>query len=420
MCALVVDAIVFRSPNNQVNRCDITTGLANAHLAFEHFIYFDINSASCLHANNPDQKIICEHVLGTLMPPVEALRFCMFLDRPSHSCVESTPVTQVQRNGEALPVTLQCWMVKGSRPSILPSQASQHQLIVELKRNELPVDGDLKTLIERCIRHDITIRKPAHSLSLEECSDVIRSRDASRAGKTVAELQEQVARMYETEDTPGYGPPRLKDPSGISLFQHLLSANLVTMQPQHDPNLAFPREGWISAGGGIPLSMEVVRAYFQSVGEALTGDYKTRQMKEGWARIKNRTALINFGYCGPSPKPANFGSAPKANEQPPQDNEQSPLNTPLSTPSPSVTSSSLVLSSSSSSSSSSSLSSSSSSSDSSSSSSSLFSLSSPPSILSLIAPARVSLVPPLLTVSSIDGNASSLCATEHGLLQKKI
>jgi hypothetical protein len=145
------------------------------------------------------------------------------------------------------------------------------------------------------------------------------------------------------------------------------------------------------AGGGIPLSMEVVRAYFQSVGEALTGDYKTRQMKEGWARIKNRTALINFGYCGPSPKPANFGSSPKVNEQPQQDNEQ-----------PSSSSSSM-----------------SSSSDLSSSSSSSFSLSSPPSILGLVAPARGSLVPPLLTVSSIDGNASSLCATEHGFFQKK-
>jgi hypothetical protein len=48
-----------------VNRYDITTGLANAHLAFDHFIYFD--QLCLLHANNPDQNIICEHVLGTLM-----------------------------------------------------------------------------------------------------------------------------------------------------------------------------------------------------------------------------------------------------------------------------------------------------------------------------------------------------------------
>jgi hypothetical protein len=134
-------------------------------------------------------------------------------------------------------------MLDGQRFSTINFTLSSYSTpAAELKRNELPVDGDLKTLIERCIRHDITIRKPAHSLSLEECSDVIRSRDASRAGKTVAELQEQVARMYETEDTPGYGPPRLKDPSGISLFQHLLRANLVTMQPQHDSNMTFPRE----------------------------------------------------------------------------------------------------------------------------------------------------------------------------------
>ena len=47
--------------------------------------------------------------------------------------------------------------------------------------------------------------------------------------------------------------------------------------------------------------MSVVRAYFHNIGKQLIGDFTTRQMKQGWARTKNRTSLNNFGYCGPPP-----------------------------------------------------------------------------------------------------------------------
>jgi hypothetical protein len=53
------------------------------------------------------------------------------------------------------------------------------------------------------------------------------------------------------------------------------------MQPQHDSNMTFPRE---RAGFRLVEAFHWVQLpYFQFFGEALTGDYKTRQ--KGWARI---------------------------------------------------------------------------------------------------------------------------------------
>jgi hypothetical protein len=43
--------------------------------------------------------------------------------------------------------------------------------------------------------------------------------------------------------------------------------------------------------------MEVARAQFLPLGEALVGEFKTRPIKNAWARIKNRTILKNFLFC---------------------------------------------------------------------------------------------------------------------------
>ena len=59
--------------------------------------------------------------------------------------------------------------------------------------------------------------------------------------------------------------------------------------------LQLPANGWVPAGEGLPLDMSLVRSYFQEYGEAVSGDFKTRQIKEGYARIKNCTVLCNFG-----------------------------------------------------------------------------------------------------------------------------
>ena len=65
--------------------------------------------------------------------------------------------------------------------------------------------------------------------------------------------------------------------------------------------MKLPATGWVTADEGSPLDMSVVRAHFASIGENLVGDFVTRQMKQGWARTKNRTCLDNFGYWGPDP-----------------------------------------------------------------------------------------------------------------------
>jgi hypothetical protein len=119
-------------------------------------------------------------------------------------------------------------------------------------------------------------------------------------GSSVSELLQQVERLYAIEDAPAYGPPRLKDRTGTSLFQHLHNTGLVPMSAQEDAKRKIPKAGWVSAGAGLPIAMMVARAYFLNIGETLEGDFQTPQMRKGWARIKNRTSLPNFAYHGPA------------------------------------------------------------------------------------------------------------------------
>ncbi len=50
------------------------------------------------------------------------------------------------------------------------------------------------------------------------------------------------------------------------------------------------------AGEGIPLSIDIVRKYYSQIGEQLSGTFVLKPLKNGWARIKNRTVLNNFRF----------------------------------------------------------------------------------------------------------------------------
>ena len=90
------------------------------------------------------------------------------------------------------------------------------------------VGGETATeLISRATRHEITLRKPADLCTAEECRGILKSREATIIKGE--KLQTQVARLYALEDTPNYGPPRLKDRTGTSLFLHLFRAGLVVV-----------------------------------------------------------------------------------------------------------------------------------------------------------------------------------------------
>ena len=78
-----------------------------------------------------------------------------------------------------MPTDLQCWMIAGLRSSILPEDASEQQVKLELWNNELSVDGTSADLLARAKQHNITIRKPASALSIEECRGVLKSREWS-------------------------------------------------------------------------------------------------------------------------------------------------------------------------------------------------------------------------------------------------
>ena len=121
-------------------------------------------------------------------------------------------------------------MVPGSRPSILSSdvtEKNEEELRKEMKVHGLDTDGSLPELISRATRHEITLRKPADLCTAEECRGILKSREATIIKGE--KLQTQVARLYALEDTPNYGPPRLKDRTGTSLFLHLFRAGLVVV-----------------------------------------------------------------------------------------------------------------------------------------------------------------------------------------------
>ncbi len=104
---------------------------------------------------------------------------------------------------------------------------SDAEVAAELEKHDILVEGLPSDRITRTEKHRLTIRKPARLMNIEEARAVLYSREAAITGSTIAELRDQVERLYAVEDSPNYGYPRLKDRTGTSLFQHLHNAGLV-------------------------------------------------------------------------------------------------------------------------------------------------------------------------------------------------
>ena len=323
--------LLAAAASNRVKDTDVIDqrALQDAFDAFHYPVVFIPATKTFAHANAQDAKSIPINpaMCGQLPSPSgmdDALQFT-FMHSLRGADLPQLPVTRVQRSGEAVPTSLQCWMLPGSRPALLPAQASLVQLQAELKANSLNCDGELGELRSRATAHSITIRKPAMELTGDECRSVLRSREVSPA-TTVADLRQQVQRLYAVEDTPNYGPPRLKDPLGISLLSHLCTAGHV----RRPTTANVPTTGWVAAGEGLPLEMSVARAWFVDYNERLVGDFKSRQFKEGYARIKNRTSLLNFGYHGVLPRVEPEAKDPEPEEASEKEPEPAPKPSPSS------------------------------------------------------------------------------------------
>jgi len=177
---------------------------------------------------------------------------------------------------------------------------SDAEVAAELEKHDILVEVSPSDRITRAEKHRLTSRKPARLLNTEEARAVLFSREAAITGSTIAELRDQVERFYAVEGSPNYGYPRLQDRTETSLFQHLHKAGLVHLSAQEDAKHKIPKTGWVSAGAGLPIAMMVARAYFLNIGEKLEGDFQTPQMREGWARIKNRTSLPKLCISRPN------------------------------------------------------------------------------------------------------------------------
>jgi hypothetical protein len=281
----------------------IAPELQRAFHAFHHPVVFDPRSNDYRHAHPYlGERTLDASVVGALPDDLElALQQTMGLDS-KHAPQAPESITEVQRVGDTLPTVLQCWMLPGSRPCMLPSLENIDAVKQELLKQELSIEGTDVMVMERANRHNITLRKAPENMSVEECRGVLRSREISASGACLAALRQAVQRLYTLEDQPGYGAPRLKDPIGISLLAHLIKAGHAQLSVQDDTEFTVPQENWVSAQLGLPITMEVIRAYFVSVGETLTGEFKSKAIKEAWARICNCTSLQNFGYHGLIPR----------------------------------------------------------------------------------------------------------------------
>lgn len=284
----------------------VTPALANAVLAFKHPLVYHPLKQSFEYANTTDDAKLDASVLGAVPGANEletARDAVLCLKAPvdaKTACPPPTPLEHVQFPGEAIPTRLMCWMVSGSRPCLLPAAAPLDLLRDEMEQHEVDTSGTDADVLARAIRAGITVRKPADQLTAEECRGVLRSREAPvPTGADAASLRECVRCLYQLEDTKDYGPPRLVCPKGTALHTYLHRTGLVALSAQQDPSFAFPKTGWMSPSLAPPITMTVVRKWFIELGEQLSGDYTSRQMRQGWARIKNRTSLTNFGYLGP-------------------------------------------------------------------------------------------------------------------------
>lgn len=276
----------------------IMTQFRRAYAAIKHPVVFDPVRKIVLHANSNQLSIgtVPEaNVVGRVCDLDFALTYvmCMQRDGVSHSLVR--PVTHVLRPGETVPIQLQCWMVVGSRPSVSAKVAALDALKLELTKCGLSINGSEAEIRTRAEKNHVSVRKPAENMTVAEATKVLKTRDIS-VPKGADAARDAVRLLYQQEDTPGYGDPRLKDLTGTSLLDHLFMHGLVTLTPQEDKSIEFPAGEWHTAGSGLVLPELIVRQYFSAVGEELTGRYVSAPLKRGFARIANRAVLNNFGY----------------------------------------------------------------------------------------------------------------------------
>ncbi len=125
---------------------------------------------------------------------------------------------------------------------------SDAEVAAELEKHDILVEVSPSDRITRAEKHRLTSRKPARLLNTEEARAVLFSREAAITGSTIAELRDQVERLYAVKGSPNYGYPRLKDRTETSLFQHLHKAGLVHLSAQEDAKHKIPKTGWVSAG----------------------------------------------------------------------------------------------------------------------------------------------------------------------------
>jgi hypothetical protein len=285
----------------------VRPALSNALLAFRHPVVFNPISQGFEYSHYSALDTLDPTVVGTLPRNENDLNaamnavLCLVPPPDSVVCPEPTPVEVIQLAGDAVPTRLLCWMVPGSRPSLLPAEAPMELLKAEMELHDVDVQGPDAVVRDRATRARITVRKPACSLSVAECQGVLRAREIPiKQGATLDLIREDVTNLYALEDTPEYGPPRLVDPRGIALHMHLHRAGLMQLTPQQDEDFKIPTDGFVSPSLAPPLPMHVVRHWFADVGENPVGEYKSRQLREAWRRLKNRTCLLNFGYHGPT------------------------------------------------------------------------------------------------------------------------
>ena len=167
-----------------------------AWIAFRHPVVFRPGHGSHCYANADNLKLDFDPNLVGVLPsnPPEAMSHTRCLNKPDEYLPDPYPVVQVQRPGESLPSQLMCWMVSGSRPSLLPSdsQVSDAEVAAELEKHDILVDGSPSDRITRAEKHGLTIRKPARLINTEEARAVLYSREAAITGSTIAELCDQI------------------------------------------------------------------------------------------------------------------------------------------------------------------------------------------------------------------------------------
>jgi hypothetical protein len=152
----------------------------------------------------------------------------------------------------------------------------------------------------QCQLADVDIRKPPSSMTGKELKDVLRTREIKyQPTDKVSTLRVKVSNLYAHEDKTGL--VTLKDPKGLSTYQHLLYARKIMspVVPISCPDLAS--KSWVRTMSQIArqapvLSLSVIRKHFVSKGQALDGHITCKAMKKAFQRMINLTVLSDFRF----------------------------------------------------------------------------------------------------------------------------